>query len=515
MSSNKPLTLIVLDGWGYHESGEGNAIHVAHTPNWDRIWQTCPHSLLQASGKAVGLPPGQMGNSEVGHLHIGAGQQVPQDIVRINQAIEDGSFYENTVLQQTIRDVVHQNTKLHLIGLVSEGGVHSHLKHFQAMIELAANQRCHNVCVHAITDGRDTPPKSAKHSLQALDGTLKEHHCGRIASLTGRYYAMDRDKRWDRTQKAYELMTEGKADYKADTITTALDNAYERGETDEFIKPTTIEADSQQQPTIDEGDAVIFINFRADRARQLSYALTNEHFDGFKRNKQPKLCHFVTMTEYDKDLDSEIAYPPIAIKGILGEQIASNHLKQLRLAETEKYAHVTFFFNGGSETPFDNEHRKMVPSPKVSTYDQAPAMSAEAVTDLFIQALEDKTYDVIVINYANADMVGHTGDFDSTVKAIEALDHQFGRINRALEHYGGEVMITADHGNAEKMYDEQTGQSHTAHTGSLVPLVYLGPRQIRLKKQGTLLDIAPTILQLLDLAVPAEMTGHSLLTESD
>ncbi|MBS0359416.1 MAG: 2,3-bisphosphoglycerate-independent phosphoglycerate mutase [Proteobacteria bacterium] len=505
---HRPFVLIILDGWGYREQSDYNAIAAAHTPNWDTWWANCPHTVLTGSGECVGLPEGQMGNSEVGHMHIGAGRIIDQDLTRINKAINHHEFCQNPVLSKTIETTIAKGGNLHVLGLLSPGGVHSHEDHIQALIDCAAAQGLKNIFVHAFLDGRDTPPSSAETSLKNLDTQLKKLKCGSIVSIVGRYYAMDRDNRWDRIQKAYELITNGKAEFHAMDALSALKAAYERGETDEFVQPTSI---YKTHPiTIEENDCVIFMNFRADRARQLTRAFVETHFDHFSRQKIIPLKNFVTLTSYDKNFPVEVIFPPISMSNSLGEYIAHLRLKQLRIAETEKYAHVTFFMNGGREKPFTGEDRTMIPSPKIATYDEQPSMSAPEVTQHLITAIRSRRYDLIICNYANADMVGHTGNFNATVAAIECLDRCLGEVMTALQSVGGEAMITADHGNAEFMHDDITGQPHTAHTTEPVPLLYIGRPAKVLQDLGVLTDIAPTLIHLMGLPVPKEMTGHCL-----
>lgn len=509
-SAHTPLVLIVLDGWGYSENPQYNAISAAQAPFWQQLWQQHPHTFAVASGLAVGLPKGQMGNSEVGHLHMGAGRMVPQDLTRIDLAVESGEFFENPVLTRTIDQLVKEKRRLHIFGLVSKGGVHSHEAHIQALIQLAAKRGLKSIYLHAFLDGRDTPPQSAEPSLLAMQNIFQELACGSIASLIGRYYAMDRDQRWDRVERAYDLLTQGQTEFHVASALAGLEQAYQRGETDEFVQPTAIHAPNEPPVTLQDGDAVIFMNFRADRARQLTRAFTNPQFDGFERKVRPKLASFVTLTEYASDIKAEVAYPPMALKNMLGEYVAKHHLKQLRIAETEKYAHVTFFFNGGEEKPYIGEDRELVPSPKVATYDLKPEMSAPQLTDRLIHAIESCSYDLIICNFANPDMVGHTGDFNATVKAIETIDACLKRIINALQAVHGEAIITADHGNAECMYDPTTAQPHTAHTSNLVPVIYVGRPAEKTTAEGVLYDIAPTLLYLLGLAKPEEMTGKSL-----
>ncbi len=509
--THRPNVLIVLDGWGYRQEKEDNAIAQANTPHWNHIWSHYPHTLISGSGADVGLPDGQMGNSEVGHLNLGAGRMVPQELGRINLAIKSGEFFNNAVLTTAADQAIQHNRAIHILGLLSAGGVHSHEEHIYAMAELAVNRGASNVYIHAFLDGRDTPPRSALPSLLALQNKLTALGHSHIASLCGRYYAMDRDKRWDRVQQAYDLLTLGQASYTATNAAEGLEMAYARNETDEFVQATAIHGTTQAPIKIEEGDVLFFMNFRADRTRQLSHAFVDTDFTGFPRAATPKLAAFVTLTEYEKDLPAQVAYPPQTHTNTLGEYIANLGLKQLRIAETEKYAHVTFFFNGGIEHAFASEDRQLIPSPKVATYDLQPEMSAFELTDALIKAIDSEQYDLIIANYANADMVGHTGQMSATIKAIEALDTCLGKVVSALQSVGGEAFITADHGNAEVMCDHETGQAHTAHTSQPVPLVYIGrPAQFTLDN-GTLCDVAPTLLHTMGLAQPKEMTGHNLI----
>lgn len=503
-----PILLIILDGFGYRTDSKANAIAKAHTPVWDELWLNHPHTTLSASHQDVGLPDGQMGNSEVGHLTMGAGRVIYQDLTRISNDIHSGEFYKNPILLKSFEKLKKTGRALHVLGLLSPGGVHSHEEHIFGLINFAKEQKLPRVLIHPFLDGRDTPPKSAEASLKTLEGLcLESDHTVQIGSLSGRYYAMDRDRRYDRTQSVYELLTENKAVYSFDSALSALQAAYEHNETDEFVTPTLI----GQHPPIQTGDIVLFMNFRSDRARQLSYAFTDPNFSGFPRKVWPKLAEFLTLTEYSKDISAEVLYPPISLKNMLGEYLEQHHLRQLRIAETEKYAHVTFFFNGGREKPYVGEDRILVPSPSVATYDLCPEMSAFQITEQLIDAIKHHKYDVMICNFANADMVGHSGIFDATVKAIEILDVCLGKILNALQEVGGEAMITADHGNAEYMFDETTQQPHTAHTEEPVPFVYVGRTARITHRNGTLADIAPTILTLLDLPIPKEMTGHSLV----
>lgn len=510
MTTHIPYVLIVLDGWGYREDTEGNAIALAHTPVWDDLWQHRPHALISGSGLDVGLPPGQMGNSEVGHMNLGAGRVVDQDFTRISKAIADGSFYGNPVLVDTMRNLAQSGKALHLFGLLSPGGVHSHEDHIKAAVKLARDEGVACIYVHAFLDGRDVPPKSAMSSLESMEELLRGAGDGRIASICGRYYAMDRDNRWERTRIAYDLVTAGDAEFESPSPEDALTAAYERGETDEFVKPTAITANGKRV-AMQDGDAVIFMNFRADRARQLTRAFVSPEFAGFERKRRPSLAGFVTLTEYAADIDAPCAFGPDTLVNTMGDYLSSMHKTQLRLAETEKYAHVTFFFSGGREQPVAGEQRLLIPSPKVATYDLQPEMSAPQVTDELVKAILSREFDFIVCNYANGDMVGHTGLLPAAVEAVECIDRCLGRIAEALEQAGGHCFITADHGNVEQMTDHTTGQPHTAHTSDLVPLIYIGDRDIELDSGGTLSDIAPTLLDLMDIDQPPEMTGHSLL----
>ncbi len=505
--AHRPLVLMILDGWGYSEKTDHNAIAAADTPNWDRWQQTCPFVKIECAGDAVGLPEGQMGNSEVGHMHLGAGRVVYQDLTRIDQAIADGSFLQNPVLLAAVKTAQAAGKRLHLLSLLSPGGVHSQERHMHAMLDLCAQQHFHDCVVHAILDGRDTPPRSAQESLQALQQHLENKACGVIGSIIGRYYAMDRDKRWDRTAKAYDLFTQGKAAYTANDATAALLQAYARDESDEFVEPTWIEG----AHPIADGDVVVFMNFRADRARQLTRALTQPGFTEFERKTCPQLTEFVSLTEYANDIEAQVAFAPQKVENCLGEFAAAQGLHQLRIAETEKYAHVTFFFNGGHEQPFDGEERILVPSPKVATYDLQPEMNAHEVTNKLIAAIEKNHFDLIICNLANADMVGHSGNFEATCKAVECIDECLGQIHQALENCDGEMIITADHGNAEQLFNESTGQAHTAHTHNVVPMLYLGRPAAPTQHVGSLIDIAPTVLTLLGIEPPPQMTGKSLL----
>ena len=505
-NSPKPVALIILDGWGYSEDPKDNAIMAAKTPNWDKYWEQYSHTLISGSGVDVGLPDGQMGNSEVGHLNLGAGRVVYQDYTRISKDIETGDFFTNDALIQAIDQAVSQDKAVHLMGLLSPGGVHSHEDHIHAAITLCQQRGAKNVYIHAFLDGRDMPPRSAEASLIKLDKVCQQVGVGRLATIIGRYYAMDRDNRWDRIEEAYAMLTQAKAEYQFHDGLSALKAAYDRDENDEFVKATII---GEAAPIVD-GDSVIFMNYRADRARQLSKAFANDNFDGFNRTSRPELSDFVMLTQYATDIDASIAYPPISMDNVLGEHLMKLGKTQLRIAETEKYAHVTFFFNGGVETPFSGEDRELIPSPDVATYDLQPEMNAKLVTDKLVEVIENQQYDAIICNFANPDMVGHTGNFEATVKAIEALDECIGRIVTALEKVGGEALITADHGNAEKMADATTGQAHTAHTNEPVPLLYVGRKAELIVDDGVLSDLAPTMLTLMELPIPDEMTGRPI-----
>ena len=507
----KPLVLLVMDGWGYREDPEFNAIAQARKPTWDRLWQTFPHTLIHASEAAVGLPADQMGNSEVGHLNLGAGRVVYQEYTRINRAISSGTFFTNKTLTDAVDLAASTGKAVHILGLLSPGGVHSHEEHIHAMAELAVQRGASKVFLHAFLDGRDTPPQSAASSIQAMQAKFAALGVGRIASMIGRYYAMDRDHRWPRIQAAYDLITQGKATCVAATASDGLEAAYARGENDEFVKATEIVPPGEEPVRIVDGDVVIFMNFRSDRARQITRPFIEENFDGFQREVWPRLGRFVSLTEYQSEFHVPVAFPPERLKNVLGAYLASLGLHQLRIAETEKYAHVTFFFNGGEETPFRFEDRILVPSPTdVATYNLKPEMSAPEVTDKVVAAIHSGTYDVIICNFANTDMVGHTGDIAATIKAVEVIDGCLKRIVDAAQAAGGELLITADHGNAEQMFDPATGQVQTAHTVNPVPFLYVG-RKATLARTGALEDVAPTMLHLLGLPVPPEMTGHPLV----
>ncbi len=501
-----PVLLIILDGFGYREACTDNAICQARKPHWNFYWNTCPHTTIDASEKWVGLPVAQMGNSEVGHLNIGAGRVIYQDYTRINAAIASGEFFHNAVLKRAIDTALSNHCALHILGLLSPGGVHSHEMQIAALLEMAARAGVTDIRIHAFLDGRDTPPKSAQASLEFMQAKCSQLGAGRIVSVIGRYFAMDRDQRWERVQPAYDLITQGQGAFQAPDALSALTMAYARGENDEFVQATAVGAPMR----MNDGDACVFMNFRADRAREMTRALTDPGFGGFPRAVVPKLGYYCTLTSYGEDFKMPAAYLPQSIANGLGEYLAKNGLAQLRIAETEKYAHVTYFFNGGVETPYAGEDRLLVPSPKVATYDLKPEMSAFEVTDKLIAAIGRRQYAAIVCNYANGDMVGHTGNLAAATRAIEVLDECLGRVIKAMQDAGGEVLITADHGNAELMHDATTHQPHTAHTLNVVPLLYVG-RKAKAAAGGALQDVAPTLLRMMGLAQPPEMTGKPLI----
>ena len=518
-----PHVLMILDGFGHREEDKDNAIAAANMPNLDKIYQQYPHGLISASGEDVGLPDGQFGNSEVGHMNLGAGRVLYQDSTRISSELANREFYKNEALVNAVKAANERGGNVHIMGLLSDGGVHSHQDHIEGMCHSALVHGAKNVFIHCFLDGRDTPPKSADKYINRLRDyidKLNAHYEGgrvQIASIIGRYYAMDRDNRWDRVQKAYELITEGKADRLSTRADGAVQAAYKARETDEFVSPTTVIGRDQVPYTVNDNDALIFMNFRADRARELAQAfvLPDHEFSGFARQKQPKLAAFVMLTKYSDVLadnpKTSIAYYPTSLANTLGEYLQDQGKTQLRIAETEKYAHVTFFFSGGREEEYQGETRILVPSPDVATYDLQPEMSAPEVTDKLVEAIESGKYDVLVVNYANGDMVGHTGIFDAAVKAVEALDVCVGRIESAVRAAGGDMLITADHGNCEQMQDYESGQVHTQHTTEHVPLIYVGEQKLQVRRGGKLSDVAPTILSLMNVDAPTEMTGESLL----
>ena len=504
----KPVVLLILDGWGHREDPTDNALAQATLPNWNALVAGCANTLIHTEGRHVGLPEGQMGNSEVGHMNLGAGRIVYQDLTRIDAAIEDGSFFDNSELRAACEAARASGGTLHLMGLLSPGGVHSHEAHVLAMLELAHRLGVPRVAVHAFLDGRDTPPRSAGPSLHALQAACERVGNASIATVGGRYFAMDRDKRWDRVQRAWDAMVEARAEHRAPDALAALADAYARGENDEFVAPTVIEGHAGMR----DGDAVVFMNFRADRARQLTAAFVLPAFDGFAA-RRPALARFTCLTEYDAKLPAPVAFGPDDLRNTLGEVLAAHGLTQLRIAETEKYAHVTFFFSGGREDEYPGEARILVPSPKVATYDLQPEMSCPEVTDRLCAAIRAGSVDVAICNIANPDMVGHTGIIAAAIRAAEAVDVAIGAIRAAVADVDGALLVTADHGNLEMMRDAATGQPHTAHTVGPVPFVYCGPRPAVLRTGGALRDVAPTILDLLGIERPAEMTGTSLLVD--
>jgi 2,3-bisphosphoglycerate-independent phosphoglycerate mutase len=502
-----PVVLVVLDGWGYRAEREGNAIALADTPNWDRLWSRAPRTLLSASGLAVGLPEGQMGNSEVGHLNLGAGRVVMQDLVRVNRAIESGAFFDNRALVEACEIARRNHGTLHLMGLIGAGGVHAFDKHLYSLIDLAERQKVGRVAIHALLDGRDTMPRSAHGYMRQLLAYARDR--ARVASLGGRYFGMDRDARWEREEKWYLASVKGEGPRGSDPL-RVIQQSYDAGVTDEFIEPTVIEHDGQPVAPLRDGDALICFNYRADRMRQIVRSLTEEKFSGFRVGTRPKL-HVVTMTSYDRTFDLPVAFPPQSMANIVGEVVSNAGMTMLRTAETEKYAHVTYFFNGGVETPCRGEERVLVPSQRVATYDLAPEMSAPGVTDVLCRAIEERAHDFVLCNYANGDMVGHTGSLPATITAVETVDRCIGRVLASAERSGARVLVTADHGNCEIMIDPETGGPHTAHTTSPVPFVVVDPAGDRpLREGGALCDVGPTILQMLGLERPGEMTGVDL-----
>jgi 2,3-bisphosphoglycerate-independent phosphoglycerate mutase len=515
MDKTSPLLLIILDGWGSGPLTDSNAIHVADTPNLDHWQSIYPYTTLLSHNGAVGLPEGQMGNSEVGHLNIGAGRVVYQDYTRINRAIENGEFFRNDILLQSFQKNLKNNRALHLLGLVSDGGVHSHINHLVGLVDMAAKNGLSKIFIHAFMDGRDTPPKSGADYIHSLQQELDYLGAGCIATISGRYYAMDRDKRWKRVQVAWQALVDGQGISAVDPEQSVRE-AYGRGETDEFIKPIVLQDKEGGGPvaTIKDGDTVLFFNFRADRVRQLTHALTDQDFSDFSYDFQPALAECITFTEYDKNFMLPVVFPPVSMNHILGEEISSHKLSQLRIAETEKYAHVTYFFNGGREEPFPQEDRILIPSPKdVATYDLKPEMSAFKVTEELITRMEEKHYGLIVLNFANGDMVGHSGILEAAVRACEAVDKCLGKLVSAFTEKGGTVLITSDHGNAEVMKDPNSADPFTAHSSNPVPFLLINKnyKGSRLRKDGSLRDIAPTILELMGLPIPDEMTGKSLI----
>ncbi|QMV15742.1 2,3-bisphosphoglycerate-independent phosphoglycerate mutase [Vibrio spartinae] len=508
MSSKKPMALVILDGWGYREDNASNAINNAKTPVLDSLIANNPHTLISASGLDVGLPDGQMGNSEVGHTNIGAGRVVYQDLTRITKAIADGEFQTNATLVAAIDKAVAAGKAVHLMGLMSPGGVHSHEDHIYAAVELAAERGAEKIYLHCFLDGRDTPPRSAEDSLKRFDELFAKLGKGRIASLVGRYYAMDRDNNWERVQKAYDLLTQAKSEFTYDSAVAGLEAAYSREENDEFVQATVIQAADEASAAIEDGDTIIFMNYRADRAREITRTFVAD-FAGFEREKFPA-AEFVMLTQYAADIPLNCAYPPESLTNTYGEWLSKSGKTQLRISETEKYAHVTFFFNGGVESEFEGEERQLVASPKVATYDLQPEMSSEELTDKLVAAIRSGKFDAIICNYPNGDMVGHTGVYDAAVQACEAVDKCIGRVVEAIKEVDGQLLITADHGNAEMMVNPETGGTHTAHTNLPVPLIYVGNQAIQLKDDGKLSDLAPTMLALTETEIPDEMSGKVL-----
>ena len=500
----KPVLLMILDGFGLYKDYPGNAISLAKTENLDKLYETCPHTEIYASEKWVGLPMGQMGNSEVGHLNIGAGRVVFQDLTRIGNEIDNGNFYHNQMFLKAVENAKKNNSSLHLMGLVSKGGVHSHFKHLLALIDLVKKEGLKKVYIHVITDGRDVSPDASLEDVKELEDYLKKVGVGKIADISGRYYAMDRDKRWERIKKYFDLVTE-KYDNSNPNALDSIKSSYDNGVTDEFIKPVEIDCEGK----IKDGDSLIFFNFRPDRARQIVRALVDENFDGFPRKE--KNIFLVTMTQYDDTIPhTNIAYPENRPTNTLGEILEKNHLRQLRIAETEKYAHVTFFFNGGREVMFKGEDRILVQSPKVATYDLKPEMSAPEITENLIEKLRENIYDCIILNFANPDMVGHTGVIPAAIKAVETVDNCIGKILKEIKKLGGALLITADHGNCDMMLTKDN-KPITSHTTNKVPFILYGVENVKLRSEGALCDIAPTILELLNIKQPEEMTGKSLI----
>ena len=509
---DKKLTmLMILDGFGINENEKSNAVKLAQMPNWDKLIKQNPNTILKTCGLDVGLPEGQMGNSEVGHTNIGAGRIIYQDLTRITKSIAEGDFFNNEELNNAIENCKKNNSKLHIMGLVSDGGVHSHTRHLYALLELARRKDFEDVYIHCFLDGRDTPPASAENFITELENKMLEKGIGKIASICGRFYAMDRDKRWERIEQAYNALVYGRGE-KAKSVINAIEESYQQDIFDEFVQPTVICNGKDPIATIGEKDSVIFFNYRPDRAREITRALVDDRFKEFETKKLD--LFFVCFTQYDATLPNvHIAYKPNEIKNTFGEYVSKKGLNQLRIAETEKYAHVTFFFNGGEEKQYPNEERILIPSPKVETYDLMPEMSANKVTDKVIEAIESNQYDTIILNYANPDMVGHTGNLEATIKALEVIDENLGRVIKAIEDVKGVLVVTSDHGNAEQMIDYVTGEPHTAHTTNDVPLVILGLDNIILNK-GKLCDIAPTLLEIMGLDKPEEMDGRSLIDKS-
>ncbi|MBP3708638.1 MAG: 2,3-bisphosphoglycerate-independent phosphoglycerate mutase [Clostridia bacterium] len=507
--SKKTTMLMIIDGYGINENEKGNAVKAANTPNLEKLFKTCPTTEIYTSGMKVGLPDGQMGNSEVGHTNIGAGRIVYQQLTRITKSIEDGDFFSIPEFVSAIENCKANNSKLHILGLLSDGGVHSHNRHLYGLLEMAKRKGFEDVYVHCFLDGRDTPPASAENYIIELEEKIKEKGVGKIASVSGRYYSMDRDKRWDRIQKTYNAIVRGEGE-KAQSATKAIEDSYLKEVFDEFVVPTVICNGNVPVATISKNDSVIFFNFRPDRAREITRTLVDPEFNEFETIKDLNL-NFVCMAEYDATLPNvSVAFKPERLNNTFGEYISNKGLTQLRIAETEKYAHVTFFFNGGEEKQYPGEDRILVPSPKVATYDLQPEMSEPEVTEKVVEAINSGKYDSIILNYANSDMVGHTGSMEAAIKALEAVDDGVGKVVEAMKNNGGVLLITADHGNSEQMIDYTTGEPHTAHTTNPVPLILVGMENTKVKS-GKLADLAPTMLDIMGLEKPAEMTGESLL----
>ena len=507
----KPVMLMILDGFGINDNTDGNAVKTAKTPNIDKLMKKYQTTEVYTSGLKVGLPEGQMGNSEVGHTNIGAGRIVYQDLTKITKSIEDGDFFTIPEFSEAIENCKKYNSKLHILGLLSDGGVHSHIRHLYGLLEMAKRRDFENVYVHCFLDGRDTPPASAEGYIMQLEEKMKEKNLGKIASISGRYYAMDRDKRWDRVKKCYDALVNGEGE-KATSATIAIEDSYQKEVFDEFVVPTVICNGDTPIATIENHDSVIFFNFRPDRAREITRTIVDKDFNEFETKKLD--TYFVCFTNYDETMPNvKIAFKKEPLVNTLGEVLANNGLTQLRIAETEKYAHVTFFFNGGEEKQYEGEDRILVPSPKVATYDLKPEMSAYEVTDNVVKAIDSDKYDVIILNYANPDMVGHTGSLPAAIKAIETIDECVGKVVEAMLAHNGTMLITADHGNAEQMIDYKTGEPHTAHTTNPVPLILVTENSDLKIKSGKLADLAPTILELLNIEKPTEMTGESILVK--
>ncbi|MCL7414596.1 MAG: 2,3-bisphosphoglycerate-independent phosphoglycerate mutase [ANME-2 cluster archaeon] len=509
----KPIVLVILDGWGINQRAEGNAVALAHTPVMDRLLSEYPNTTLESSGKSVGLPEGLMGNSEVGHLNLGSGRVVYQDITMINNSIGNGDFFSNEVLRSAFNHALEMGSSLHLMGLLSDGGVHSHIDHLFSLLEMAKQIGLDRVFIHAFLDGRDVPPRSALQYIMRTENRMQELGVGKIATVSGRYYSMDRDKRWERVSLAYNALTLGEGE-KASSAQEAVTSAYERGENDEFIRPTVMLSGKEATPTINDGDAVIFFNFRPDRARELTGAVTLNDFSGFERKQVPDI-YFVCMTQYDETFNLPLAFPHAHIENTLAEYLSKCNKRQLHIAETEKYAHVTFFFNGGVEKPYPGEERVLVPSPKVPTYDLQPEMSAYEVTEILQNRITSGNYDVIIANYANLDMVGHTGMLDAAVQSAQVVDECLGRVLDAIKSCGGAALVTSDHGNSEQMIYYDDNSPHTAHTTNRVPLVFVSQMENVSLLEGIFADIVPTMLELLHLDIPPQMTGHSLLVRNN